>query len=206
MPSPCASWALNPHEHLVDGLPDPSALSHKATPGLPQSWAGPPLHRQSRGTLLGFKSPSWCLMSAFVTALGIFNLRLFPPVSVFTFLTLPPGQVSAQLPWCGVFLQPSSLGCLPQAGRLRGDGASPPPADPGGGCFAWTCLAESSLLSETEVGCGGGSKASPLLWGGCALRSRVDSCRHRVTLRPDPPTPTLPGPWGPPLGMRRLYV
>lgn len=48
----------------------PPQVSHRARPA-PHSIA------QSTGTPLGFKSPVWCLMSAFVTTLGVFNLDCF---------------------------------------------------------------------------------------------------------------------------------
>lgn len=90
-PSLCASWALNPHKHLVDGLRDPTPcpvrppqVSHRARPA-PHSIAQPP------GTLLGFKSPIWCLMSAFVTTLGVFNLWI---VSSGVFVYFPHSSTS----------------------------------------------------------------------------------------------------------------
>lgn len=91
-PSLCASRrALNPHQHLVDGLRDPSL---PCLPRPPQvSLRAGQLHAiaPSTGTLLGCRSPMWCLMPAIVTTLGIFNLLV---VSSGVFVYLPHSSTS----------------------------------------------------------------------------------------------------------------
>lgn len=161
--------------------PDPVCPAHRGHPRSPRSRVAPHSTAQSSGTLLGFKSPIWCLMSAFVTTLGIFNLRLLPPVSVFTFLTLyllAGSLSSAALAW-GV--SPTFQPRLPPPGRpAQGRQDLPSTCRPPGCALCVdVCLAESHTLDETEVGCGGGSQAGPPLWRGCAFRGRVGSCHHR---------------------------
>lgn len=68
-----------------------SPLPEEAIPGLPQSQASSPSIAQSAGTLLGFESPMWCLMSGFVTTLGIFNLLI---ISSGVFVYLPHSSTS----------------------------------------------------------------------------------------------------------------
>lgn len=107
----------------------------EAAPGLPPRRASTPLHSPVSWHLLGFESPAWCLMSAFVTTLGIFNLLI---VSSGVFVYFPhsstswPG-LSAKLPWHGVFCKPSTTAASPQAGWLRGDRDSPSAYRPQGG-------------------------------------------------------------------------
>lgn len=97
----------------------------------------------SPGVRWGFQSPTWCLMSAFVTTLGNFSLFKFP--GVFVYLphcsTSWPG-LSAQLPRHGVCIKLSTPGRPP----LRLVGSRVQAADPG--AFA-------------DVGCRG-QRSSPL--------------------------------------------
>lgn len=85
-------------------------------------------------------------------------------MSLFTFLTLlPPGQVSQlSCPGVGCFSNLPAAAASPQAGRLRGERASPPACRPRGVPIAQLLSCESSILNETEVGCGGKSEANLL--------------------------------------------
>lgn len=132
-----------------------SSLPDEATPGLPQSQASSPLHSPVNWHPLGFKSPIWCLMSAFVTTLGVFNLDCFLWCLCLLsslFYLLARSLSLAALAW-GVSqtFQPQ----LPPL-RLAGSRVTGPhslPADPRGACMSQAfCLANSNVLSKTEVG------------------------------------------------------
>ena len=109
-------------------------------------------------------------------------------MSVYLPHSLPPGQVSQlSCPGVGCFSNLPAAAASPQAGRLRGDGASPSACRPQGCVLCMdVCLAECSQLNETEMGRGGGSKASLLLQRGCVFRSRVGSSRRRAHAAPRP--------------------
>nr|KAF6311931.1 hypothetical protein mPipKuh1_009118 [Pipistrellus kuhlii] len=100
-------------------------------------------------------------MPAIVTTLGILTFYLFPLVPLFTFLTLlPPGQVSQRsCPGAGCFSNLPAAAASPQAGRLRGERASPSACRPRGCPLHRLPSCESSMLLETEVRCGGKSEA-----------------------------------------------
>lgn len=154
-----------------------------AEPGGPHSVA------RSTAALLGFQSSPCCLMSAFATTLGMFNLLivflwcLCLPSSLFYLLA---GALSLATLAQGVFqtFQPS---CLPSGWLAPGDGASPSVCRPQGAHLQGSHLAKLNIFNEAAVGCGGKSEVNLLLQKGRVLRSTwLGGCRRGVHTAPGP--------------------